>query len=177
MAPLAPNSTARVYIDYTSGGQAHAMQLRFDDGTISDWAVEVNEVIADMLPMMYSTDSVLGARYSPQGSNLSFPLPGVTGGAGANITTLDPDLKPNFVSFTGRSTDGREVRVTFFSPVFNLKDTGYREPITTGDVATLFATIVGLEPNATTISGGQPIWHTYANYGSNAYYQRKARRT
>lgn len=177
MAPLPENSTTRVYIDYTSGGQAHTMQLRFDDGLTTDWATAANEIIVEMLPMMHSTDSVTGVRYSPQGSNLSFPLPGVTLGVGASVAALDPDLKPNFVSFTGRSLDGRDVRVTFFSPVFDLKVEGYRSPIGAGDVGSLFAAITSTEPNVTTISGGQPLWHSYANYGSNAYFQRKARRT
>lgn len=177
MAPLPENSTTRVYIDYTAGGQAHTMQLRFDDGLTTDWATAANEVIVEMLPMMYTTDSVTGVRYSPVGSNLSFPLPGVTTGSGANVTAFDPDLKPNFISFTGRSLDGRDVRVTFFSPIFNLKDSGYRGPLGAGDVAALFSAITSTEPNVTTISGGQPLWHAYVNYGSNAYFQRKARRT
>ena len=177
MAPLPDNGTPRLYIDYTSGGQRHTMDIRLAAGsTTADAVSAYAAIVPAMVDLMPLTDSVVGARFSASGSNLSFPLP-VASEAGTNVDVPDPDNKPSFVSVTGRDALGRRVRVTFFSAYFDTSAYGFRLDNPTGLEAALHNAITGATVDARTISGAVPVWNPYLNVGSNAYFQRKARRT
>lgn len=176
MAPLPPNTTARLFIEYTSVGKEHTAELRLPVGATTADAEAVYDLMAPaMAAGMASNDSVTGARFSAAGSNVSFPL-GVAPDAGNLDAVSDIDMRARFVSFTGRSVDGRDVRFTFFTPYVVADPNGYRQITPTGLAAGILAVLTGLGASIRTISGLQPIWNTYANLGYNAYYQRRNRR-
>lgn len=177
MAPLPANSTPRAFIEYTVGGQEHVLEIRLAPGSVSGDASSAFGLLApEMANFLHTSDAVTGVRFSQAGSNLSFPV-AVTAVPGIQAVAPDPDHKPNFVSFTGRSSDGRRVRATMFTQYIDLSTVGYRDNTPSGDTLALMNAITGNELSARTISGLVPVWNTYVNYGANAYYQRKARRT
>lgn len=176
MAPLPPNSTGRLFIEYTSVGQEHVAILRL--GTSSTFS-DANTVYDAIAPLMAATmdnnDNITGARYAAPGSNLSFPV-SVTPHAGTQLVSQVPGEKPSFYSFTGRSTGGRRVRFTVFTPWVNGETDGFRDDTPHANLQDI---LDELQSNAliTAIDGGSPIWNTYVNYGYNSYFQRKQRRT
>lgn len=177
MAPLPDNNTPVVFIDYTAAGVSHTAEIRMALGKGTSDAVAVyNALKGPMAAFLHTSDKVKGGRFRDVGSNVSFPLT-VSAVAGTVSTALDPDNRPNFISYTGRSTDGRRVRFTLFSPYLNLSDNGYRTQSLSGADLTLYNAVTGNTVDARTISGGVPVWNPYRNNGSNAYFQRKIRRT
>lgn len=177
MAPLPESNTARLFIEYTVFGQEHVSELRLSSGSTSADAVSAYAVLAPLMAaLLHTSDAVTGARFAAEGSNISNPLP-VASEAGDQTTLPDADHAPNFMSWTGRSNDGRRVRFTFFTPLIDLSTTGYRQTSVTGDTLALMNAVQGATVDARTISGAVPVWNSYTNYGSNAYYQRQARIT
>lgn len=177
MAPLPESNTPRLFIEYTVFGQEHVSEVRLSDGSTSADAVAAYAVLAPLMAdLLDDADSVSGARFAAQGTNISNPLP-VAAEPGTQTTPPDPDHAPNFLSFTGRSNDGRRVRFTFFTPLIDLSATGYRAASVSGATLLLKNAVEGATVDARTISGAVPVWNSYTNYGSNAYYQRKARTT
>lgn len=177
MAPLPENNTPCAFIIYTAGGQEHTALIRLPAAaTASTAATAVSAMAAVMQNYMSTSDSILRARYRAQGSNVSLPI-SITPQTGTVAGTVDPDLKPNFTSWTGRSADGRDVKFTMFTVILNLAASGYRDRTpSTAENAILTALQSGTV-DARTISGQVPTWNTYVNYGANSYWQRKIRRT
>lgn len=177
MAPLPQNNTGVLFIDYTAGGQKHSAEIRLPSGSNSAEAVTAyNAMKGPLAARMYTVDSITGARWRAAGSKLSFPL-AVTPQAGSVAGTPDVDNKTMFFSFTGRGGGGRRCRFTWFTPVISVTASGYRaSPIEAVYLAVLDA-LRGPSVAATDIQGNTVIWNNYVNFGSNAYFQRKQRRT
>ena len=131
---------------------------------------------AVIIPLLHTSDTYLGARFRLQGSTVSFPVASATG-AGTSNFTLDPDMKPNFRSWTGRSIDGRDTRFTLFSPGLDLNVVGFRDNSPSAAELAVVNALESADVNARSISGLSVLWNGYVNYGSNSYFQRKARRT
>ncbi len=176
MAPLPPETTGRLFIEYTSLGQEHVAVVRLGTTGTSLEAAAVYGALAPLIaPFLPVEDAITGARYAAPGSNLSFPL-GVTPEPGTNTQTFDPDNKPEFISFTGRSLGGRRTRFTIFTPAYNPDVDGYRVLDLTGGLGALRNELATNE-SITAIDGEPVIWNSYANAGYNAYFQRKQRRS
>lgn len=177
MAPLPENNTPRLFIEYTEGGQEHVLELRLSSGSTTVEAVAAYTAVApSMAALLFAADRVTGARFAAAGSNFSFPI-SVSAQTGSASGTADADRKPYFVSVTGRSTDGRRVRVTMFTQLALVETNGYKIVAPAGAFATWRNAVTGASADARTISGQVPVWNSYLNVGSNAYFQRKARRT
>lgn len=177
MAPLPANNTAVLFIEYTSLGQEHTAELRLPgtSGIAEAEAVytAIAPAVAALLP---NTDSVTGARYRARLSNVSFPL-GVAPVTGTGGGAPDTDKRATFVSYTGRSADGRDVRFTVFTPFQDPDTNGFRIANPPGVTGTLLDELQALASQVRTISDGLIFWNNYVNYGFNAYYQRKLRRS
>src|SRR5215208_6338667 len=113
MAPLSPDTTARLQLLYTSGEFIHTAQIR-PDGIADKVAAEpVAAELADLLAeLMSSADSIFEARWIPAGTNIYQTV---------TLTPVDGILTPGTVNdrgdtaycdFTGRTDDGRETRLT-----------------------------------------------------------------
>lgn len=176
LGPLPANNTSRVFIDYTAGGQKHTAEIRLPSGSSQATAETAAAHMAPLMaPFLWNTDSVYGARFQLAGSNVSFPI-SFTPVAGLQTPT-DPDRKPNFISFTGRSLDGRRVRFTLFTPAEDIDAVGYRDTTPSSYALAILNGLKHANVNARSISGANPYWNSYVNSGVNAYYQRKMRRT
>lgn len=177
MAPLPANNTAVLFIEYTSLGQEHTAELRLPS---TSGITEAQAVYADVAPtlaaMLPNTDSVTGARYRARLSNVSFPI-SVTPVTGTGGGAPDSDKRATFVSYTGRSADGRDVRFTVFTPFQDPDTNGFRIANPPGVTGDMLDVLLGLASQVRTISDGLIFWNNYVNYGFNAYYQRKLRRS
>lgn len=171
---LPEDNTKRYFLDYSHAGVNHTLVVRTNN-SVSDAAVisQIDAFLTDMAPMLQTID-VVGLRVAVQGSNVTNPISWTgspTFGAAAALAVS----RPNFLSFTGRGTDGRKVRITVFgrnqSPTDNYRVTN-AENAAVGDALAQLAFVTGI---FTTISGSQPVWNQYANAGSNAYWQREVR--
>jgi hypothetical protein len=190
MAPLPPNSTPRLFLDYTSMGIPHTLMVRLPAAAalpeVEGFAFALGSVL---VTRMLEGDSVLSARYSNAGSSFSFPInfdpnPGILTNAG-NIWGQDPES--TFISVVGRSAvSGRKSRVEFFTPVTttswpsdNRYNPGESAPIDTFRL-NLLNVLNGISTGglaAVTIDGTDVFYNPYVNIAQNAYWQRKQRRT
>lgn len=177
MAPLDPSNTARVQVLYTSGEFNHTVEVRLaDTPTVGDAETLAADLAALMAPFMATGDSAYEARLIPQGVNvytgLSFTPVAGTGTAAGAVDVRES----SFVSFTGRSNDGRRTGVTIFSQIFGGTSV-FR--VARSSLGTMFTDLMdflaGQSPVLVTISGEESHWHQYANFGFNSHYQRKQR--
>lgn len=177
MAPLAENLTPRLFIDYTSEGQQHVMQVRLAIGSGEPEAIAMyNAITGALAPQMWNQDSFRGARLSAANSTLSFPI-AVDPVAGTNPFAPGVGKEPAFWSLTGRDTLGRRVRCTFFSP-YVPQDEEYRDVVSAQpNINGWRNALIQTAGGARSVSGSPVVWNNYVNIGFNAYYQRKKRRT
>lgn len=177
MAPLPDNLTPCLFIDYTSGGQKHTLLIRLPAAGNAATAATAYGVLAPLMAAsMFASDAVTGARFRAANANISFPI-SVSAEIGDLGGTLDPDRKPNFYSFTGRGPDGRRVTWQFFTPAVDVTASGYRDNTPDTNQLAIISALQGSSVDARTVSGSDPVINGYTNFGANAYYQRKARRT
>lgn len=176
MAALPVNNTITAWLGYTSEGVEHEMEMRFADGTADSTIVNAATGIANALrDLMLPSDSFLSLRVRAKGSNLSFPL-AFSAITGNNPNAVPAGQEPNFLSLTGRSSGGRRVRMTFFTPHAEPNE---RYRFALGDVTAGAAWLNQVQAganNIVAIDGLVPVWNQYINTGTNSYWQRQRRR-
>lgn len=170
MAPLPPNSTARFKVFYSNSGEQHVQEYR-SAASPASFNSELEAIWDDVSPLMKLT-TIDDVQWAASGSNVfNSVVMGITGntyGSGAGSV----DYIPLFISFIGRSSDGRRVRLYFFGAVL----TGADFRIVAGENADVDAVINTLDTSSVvTIGGLAPVWKSYANAGYSAYWQRKVR--
>jgi len=177
MAPLPTNNTGVLFIDYTSGGQQHTAEVRLPAGSGLTEAATAYAAMRDVMKaVLYPDDLIQGGRWRAAGGTVTLPVTGASA-AGTGSGTPDNDRKPNFLSFTGRSSDGRRVRFTVFTRAVAPEADGWRDLTPNTSFQAILTALQSADVSARTISGNSPIWHSYVNTGSNSYFQRKERRT
>lgn len=125
--------------------------------------------------LVFDDDAWVSARYSAQGSNLSFPSDW-TPIVGTNGTTFDPAFGPFFVDWIGRGTDGTRVRWSIQGAV-RFTDSNFRvTAMENVAVANGIEALRAAEDLLGTITRVPVRVYDYADVGYNAYRQRKARR-
>jgi len=182
MAPLPTNDTGRVWIDYTSGGIEHSLLLRFDAEILGNTTVvaRVNAIVAAMQGAMWSSDAVIGGRYSEAGSVVSLPLVINTGAGSLTAGTPNPESNAGFAGVSGRSTGGRQYHADFFTQAVYTLAT-YREdagalPSELSDFFLAFADNTGMGAGTlVAVDALQVVFKQYLNLGQNAYWQRAQR--
>lgn len=185
MAPLPENSTARLFLDYTSRGVGHTMLLRLE-GTLPSPGAYAAGYAAIFAQRMFDDDSFYRARYSEAGTNFSLPIdftvvPGVVPSATTNSWAQDPESV--FLSLIMRGNEtGRRARVEFFTgvpatpwPADNRYNPGDSSVIDALRENFTDAAETGGELPLLTIGGDEVTVYGYVNVASNAYWQRKQR--
>lgn len=176
MAALDPSNTARLYVDYEVAGQNHTLQCRLGTGVLTTDGMDVVADFLDALSSALYLVTVLGARFSASGSNVSNPVPW-SGDPTYGADVGPPNASANYLDFVGRSNDGRRVRVAVFGARFVAASAGdFRA--TGGEVAAIgdaLAVLLDTEGQFVTVSGLQPSWKQYANTGNNAYWRNHIR--
>lgn len=175
LSPLPPENTPRLFIKYTTRGIGHIMVVRLPiGGTSADAVARYNAALTALRGQLPTTDSVLGADFSAAGSNVRFPL-AVSGGVGTSSYTASDKDRPIQVTATGRSLDGRKVRIGMFSPAYRPDTYGYRITGLSGPGAGIWSLLTGSSLDARSISGGTVQWNNYINIGLNDHWVADAR--
>lgn len=174
MAPLPPNNTPRFRIKYTNVSHQHSMEVR-SHLSPSALGTLIDDFFTALDTAIFSTviDSV---EFAADGSDIFNP---VTSGIEGNVYTgfgsgTVPGEAAQYISFIGRSSGGRRVRLY----VFGVTTTGddFRFPAgEVADVDAARAVLVAAGDSLRCIDDLQPVWKTYANGGVNAHWQKALR--
>lgn len=174
MAPLPSHNTARYKLTYSTAPFEHSITMRVITGVTAQQASTFYDGFLAQLTPLLGTITIVRLEFASQGSDV-FNVVAWSGqptygtGAPANIQ------EPTFISFTGKSPDGRRTRVTVFGTT-GVTQQDYR--FQGGENAAADAARVVLATGTDrwlSITGVKPIWNNYANVGFNAHYQRKLR--
>lgn len=186
LPPLPANSTARVWVEYTSVGVVHEVMFRLPDfASAADALAKATSLAAVLVTRMSNTDSILGARYSPGGSSFSVPL-AITPTVGTlPQSTWPQDPESTQLVMTGRSfSDGRDVAWSFFTgqqttswPSDNRYNPGDSAPIDTFRInfANWVNTAGTPAQQVVTIGQSIPSVNPYVNIRQNGYWQSAQR--
>jgi hypothetical protein len=142
--------------------------------TAADAAAKYAAARSAILSQISSSDSLLGADFSAAGSNIRFPL-AVSGGTGTLNYTPGLGDEAIYISVTGRSLDGRKVRIGMFQPAFHPDVYGYRITGLSGPGAAPYSLLTGAALDARSISGGAVQWNNYVNIGLNDHWVGEVR--
>jgi len=177
MAPLPVNSTARLFVDYTTCGEDHTVMCRFGASSSAGDAMTVVAAWLDALESLLYDIDILGARVSDLGSSVSYPVTwtgaaAYGSGAGANTDSA------SYLDFVGRGIGGRRARMAVFGSK-NYRDGANDDfRITPADAAAIGDALTALRAGSDvpiTIDGDDVNWQDYANVGVNAYWRNHMR--
>lgn len=179
MAAHNPTHTARLWVDYTTAGANHSLQLRYtSESSASAAASTFSAVLAANLGSFRASTVFRGARVAQLGSNVTNPVTFTsrTGTGGGSQTTVE---RVTFWERPGRSLDGSKVRY-FLYGMYPTTATPGTWRVVAGTDARLdafwsdfadFAEETGL----VTIGLQGPLLHAYYNVGQSAYHIRQQR--
>lgn len=175
MAPLPSNTTATLFVDYSTGDENHTIQVRFGvGGSISD-AMGFLDRFWTALDNTIYTLTVLGARVRDLGSTVTYPVTW-TGAPTYGDGVANHGQSAWYIDFIGRSIGGRRVRLTTFgaAAVQDATDHDYRLPAA-GNVADALGEIELSSDVPVAIDGDPAGWQQYGNLGVNAYWRNRIR--
>lgn len=176
MAPLAPNSTARVFVDYTVAGHQHTLQCRFDaPNTPSDCLPVIGDFLTAFGNQLYAS-TLVGVRYTVAGGTVSSPFSAVGMPTSWGSGAATGNESAQYYDFIGRTTGGRRVRVSVFGAVNVSVNDVFRIPISGNPPwSDALDVLEAAEGVFIGIDGLQPYWHPYVNTGINAYWRNQIR--
>lgn len=180
---LPPSNTPRYWVDYQANGAEHTFQLRYAGGVTATepdatFRSIVSSFLDDIAPLMPTDYAILGARYAPQGTDVTLPAtpPILTAAGGGTPTQAE---RPAFLTFVGRSSAGRKTKLMIIGASASPASEGgsfadYR--VLTSENATIASAKGTLAVLACVgIDGTSVTWYDYANAGYSAYWQKRQR--
>lgn len=180
---LPPSNTPRYWVDYQSNGAEHTFQVRYAGGvTASEPDATFRGLVGDFLdeiaPLMPTDFQILGARYAPQGTDVTLPAtpPDLTVAGGGTPAQAE---RPAFLTFVGRSVAGRKTKLMILGASASPASEGgvfadYR--VLVSESAPIAAAQAVLQTLACVAIDGVAItWYDYANAGYSAYWQKRQR--
>lgn len=177
MAPLPPNSTARLFLDYSDGQHAHTLSWRYDqaDLAVTDVMDALDAFLTAFTTGLYLI-TILSARYQLTGETITTPV-AWTGAATYGSGSMPAVDAPREVRFLARSSGGRKTSFAVYGSSIGIPAT-YRYNV--GDNAAVDAAIAQLQLAADisafiTIEGLPPTVYQFADVNFNSYWERKAR--
>lgn len=186
MAPIDPNETARVWLDYTTGGgstaQLHTIMMRHNGTGAGDAAAALDALAAFIgaaePQSFFDGWQVTGARYSEAGSSISLPtgIPaGMVGFVGTGQELANRVSQSREVRFVGRgTTSGRRVSLSLYGMVDNLFNEADFRVERTGAawVDRMLDVIEGQGVQLfVTVAGDRATFKDYANWQFNSYWE------
>lgn len=188
MAPLPPNSTARVFFDYVTGNAVtsveHTVGFRVasslsDDGKQLAVSTFLNSIGAGTLVIGWR---IIRARVQAAGSNFSQPIPLIAGLASLvgtfNSSAFGADREAIEWTWQGRSySTGRRVDISLYGLAQALP-VNFRLPVGGSSPAWVGNTVTQLNGAATeilAIDGAEATWYNYVNANYNSYWERRLR--
>jgi len=176
MAPLPPDSTKRLYLDYTDSQNEHTLMVRVSQSSDAAAAMVVLHDFLTALDPDLFTFTILGARFSDVGDNISLPI-SWTGDAAYGADTMNLNRRPLEIRFLGRSTGGRRVSYSIYGSKYTLPD-NFRFP---NDFdADLSAAMLVLQEAwdsqvLVAIDGLEVIPYDYVSVNYNSYWEQASR--
>lgn len=177
MAALPSNSTDVLYVDYTTCGEPHTIQMRFnDDGSVTEAMSKVDEVLTALSPLLRLI-TITGARVRAMGGSVSLPVTwggDATYGSGAGVhfeTAYYADM-------IGRSDLGVRVRMAVFgfhAPADITNDDFRLTAAESSDVSNAIDALNASTGVAIAVDGLHATWYPYINVGTNAYWRNHIR--
>jgi len=169
-----PTETTRYFLDYTTCGVQHTMTMRCDASvTDSQASTHFSDLFSAMEPLLLLTQ-VVRMRRAEEGSNISFPAIysgteefGSTPGTGVNV--------PDFWSFTGKDSSGRQAKVEMFGRSISANNNYRLAAVDDSSVEAALAELATSDPVWLSAGGSTPFWNQYANQTVSAYWQRQQR--
>lgn len=184
MAPLNPNFTRRVYVDYEVANVPHEMQLRLSaTASIIDTLDNLYYILNFCSSALPTSWVVTGVRHSAAGSDISVPYDysasELFGFTGADTNPFSPVNHPRQLNYVGRSfTSGRRWRLGLYGCNFTVP-ANYR--LGPGETvfasAEVFAALAGMASagQLRTIDGTEPVVYSYVNVNFNSYWETERR--
>jgi len=177
MAPLPPETTSRLWVDYTDGIHTHSLMWRFNNVTSNSAECQSNihTWLTAIAPNLFEI-TILGMRLAGEGSTVSFP--GTWTGSSSYGTGAQTAVNaPVEIRYEGRSVTGRKVHAGVYGYKEGLNG-AYRIVIV--PESALEDGLVALQSAASTgafvcIDESTPIFKDYVNIQNNSYWERKAR--
>lgn len=174
--PLPPNSTGRVFLDYTDGTYEHTIMARYaTSGTPNDAMNTIDAALTAMDTALY-TITVLGARHAVQGSNISNAITW-TGSQFYGSSTMPAVNAPRQLMWVGKDAQGHRWRVSLFG-VNEATPADYR--FNQGDVSLIDDTTTVWHDalsNGTivTVANLPGVVKNYADFNFNSHFEIKRR--
>jgi len=176
MAALPVNNTRRIWLDYSDGINTHSMMWRLHTaGTDAGALTGLHNFLTALAPELYEL-SIMGARASNVGSNVSFPL-AWTGSATYGTGAMPLLSSPRELRYEGRSISGRRVHTSVFGYSGDTPG-NYRIGITPSDTfddALVVLIAQAALGNYRTIDATSPNMKNYVNIQNNSYWETAAR--
>lgn len=180
LPPLPPNSTPRVFVQYTTGRIAHELTYRYDPQLApEDTLTFLSAFLTAVQPVLCQGWALIGAEYQEAGSiiRLPFSLGSLAGLEGNETLPLDLAREPGQFVWVGRgSQTGRRVRLGLFgiaaTPPATYRFTGAARPSWAVDATDELAATSTVP---ITVGGDDALWYEYVNFNYNSYWETEAR--
>lgn len=176
MAPLPQSNTERWWLIYANNNTEHRMGIRTADGQNNVGISAVFQGFMTQINSIALSTTVLGLERALKGSNVRIPFPYTGTVPGGTGTQVDTDRRARFLTFTGRSQDGRKQKVFWFG-VQDITEGDYRvdtsESVAIANVVTHLSGAVNVYWS---ISGLPVTWHAYANIGYHDHWIKQYRK-
>lgn len=175
MAPLPPESTRRWFLNYTTCGFQHTLEMRSADTVDETQASTALDAFLSALSSLLRAVTINSLATAAQGSTIT--VPAAWGGAssygsggGSRFETA------NMIDFVGRTIEGRRSRAGVFGCVVASDNGDYRAQATEETaIADALTALLADAECFLAIDGNVPFWNQYANLGPNAYWRNKVR--
>lgn len=187
MAPLPPNSTARLFVDYVTGntlGVEHTFQVRYLGGDRS--AADAQARVLSFLGGVGAGNLVVGWRVlrvrtalaGEDFTGVQTPIAGLAAFIGTNGSGYLRDRQTEEWTWQGRGVASpRRVDISLYGLRADVPQT-LRHPVGGSSPAWVGASCAALQAAGSplvAIDGAEIIWYSYVNQNRNSYWERRIR--
>lgn len=192
LPPLPENSTARLFLYYTTGvgpnAQEHVMTIRYNAA-----AASAGDIMTDLADLVFNAGNTaathegwkfLRAETQAQGAIPRFPVavvPALLGYVGTGDDSASPSLEAREVRFIGRgTTTGRKVSLSLYGvSTSEIAEPDFRFTPPAGAFLSDMTTLMNFNGPAAAsfinIGGGPTSWYTYVNWQYNSHWETEQR--
>jgi len=187
MAPIPPNATARIFVDYITGNgataQEHTLAVRYAPSATPQSAQTALAVVLNAIgaSVMRQGWRVLGVRNQPLGSDFTVPVDVVSqlsSFVGTSTSAWPASNEALELRWVGRDyLYGRKVSFSLFGVGVAVPD-NYRFPVGGSSPAWVGSTVSALNTYTDTfvsIAGNPATWYSYVNAQFNSYWEDRLR--
>jgi len=177
MAPLAPNNTARLWVDYNDGTNDHTILFRHLDSVTPETVMDVAAAFFGAIEAQMYHFTIIGARIAASGVDVSIPT--TWGGAAEYGVGVQPAVSsPLELNWLGRTSGGRMAKWYMYGYKFAVPEPYRFFP---GDNTDLDGGMTILRTAAfagslVAIDGLAPSVYPYINIQWNSYWETQRRR-